>query len=625
MAALSLHNAIFSPTTHDGPSLSPSASNSENSHHDRARSASTPTLTPSAGEYAHPTEPLLRAETGEALAYLELLSRQPKHPDAPPEAWDKALSLQGDPASPGDRKVFWESAARRRLRRFRWIKLALEAIVAIWAVYSAVRYFMAFSHYWGTVPRALTAAMGACATVSAALIMLNMSLCVAMPSLLVPTVSWKGLLRLENVAAYAGSLLFAIPTIVNLALVNVWHNSPDIDVSLSFRCHLDVDILWAVGGSCEPPTWETYLGLAVMRLVLSFAIVVSLTLVFWNFIDEHFVYKYQTIRRPALTLSNLKGQPNAAHMTQSTVSTPFTDLPTPRRRDRRSHGSHGKTASSAKSATDRGPSHRHSATSLSTGENSPSEEDSDEVVTPRASHNDTDQELRVFAERFRTLMAEISEEADDAVAYARPDSALGYNNEMHADEHSPTDSEFLHGRNGEFDPYVYDASYQPHPLQGGTPFIGRDEFGRPYPPDGLVRVLNGYVRRMPTIESLGSRECGWSRPATRTTMFSMQTGGSEGGRSRANSLNALAMTPTSEAGGGLEAALAEDGRQSRGTESSASRADSMGRASGRTGGTHPSASSRSTNSFYSATGEELVSSPTSTETHMPPPRTPPES
>ena len=129
--------------------------------------------------------------------------------------------------------------------------------------------------------------MGACATVSAALVMLNMSLCVAMPSLLVPTVSWKGLLRLENVAAYAGSLLFAIPTIVNLALVNVWRNSPDIDVSLSFRCHLDVDILWAVGGSCEPPTWETYLGFAVMRLVLSFAIVVSLTLVFWNFIDEH--------------------------------------------------------------------------------------------------------------------------------------------------------------------------------------------------------------------------------------------------------------------------------------------------------------------------------------------------
>ncbi|KAL1742059.1 hypothetical protein HDZ31DRAFT_21908, partial [Schizophyllum fasciatum] len=497
MAALSLHNAIFAPATSDGPSLSPSASNSEHSH-DRARSASTPTLTPSAGENAHPTEPLLRAETGEALAYLELLSRQPKHPDAPPDAWGKALSLQGDPASPGERKVFWERAARRRLRRFRWIKLALEAIVAVWTVYTVVRYFMAFSHYEGTAPRALTAAMGACATVGAAFMMLNMSLCVAMPSQLVPTVSWNGLLRLESVAAYAGSVLCTVPTIVNLVLVNLWHLSPDVDVSLSFRCHLDVDVLWAVGGSCEPPRWEVYLGLAVMRLVLTLVIAA---------VYLRIIYKFQTLRRPTLTLSNLNSQPATAQMTQTSVTTPFTDLPTSRRRDRRSHG---RTTSSTKTPSERSPTYRHSGTSLSTGENSPSEEDSDEVVTPRASHTDTDQELRVFAERFRTLMAEISEEADDGVAYARPDTALGYATDLNTGEHSPTDSEFLHGRHGEFDPYVFDATYQPHPLAPGAPFIGRDEFGRPYPPDGVVRVLNGYVRRMPTIESLGSRECGWS-------------------------------------------------------------------------------------------------------------------
>jgi hypothetical protein len=75
------------------------------------------------------------------------------------------------------------------------------------------------------------------------------------------------------------------------------------------------------------------------------------------------------------------------------------------------------------------------------------------------------------------------------------------------------------------------------------PNIGYDEFGRPYPPEFDIQVLSGFVRRMPTIESAGSREAssmmssdryssdrdtlgtgysaGSSRPATRNTLLSV--------------------------------------------------------------------------------------------------------
>ena len=46
------------------------------------------------------------------------------------------------------------------------------------------------------------------------------------------------------------------------------------------------------------------------------------------------------------------------------------------------------------------------------------------------------------------------------------------------------------------------------------PALGYNEFGLPYPPDQNVRVLNGYIRRMPTIESMGSGEVGSSMGAS---------------------------------------------------------------------------------------------------------------
>lgn len=67
------------------------------------------------------------------------------------------------------------------------------------------------------------------------------------------------------------------------------------------------------------------------------------------------------------------------------------------------------------------------------------------------------------------------------------------------------------------------------------PTLGYNEFGLPYPPDEDMRILNGFIRRMPTIESMGSGEITTSitgsnrpggsmytssRPPTRNTLLS---------------------------------------------------------------------------------------------------------
>src|SRR5260370_30096462 len=36
--------------------------------------------------------------------------------------------------------------------------------------------------------------------------------------------------------------------------------------------------------------------------------------------------------------------------------------------------------------------------------------------------------------------------------------------------------------------------------------LGYNEFGVPYPPEENIRILGGFIRRMPTIESMGSDE-----------------------------------------------------------------------------------------------------------------------
>lgn len=154
----------------------------------------------------------------------------------------------------------------------------------------------------------------------------------------------------------------------------------------------------------------------------------------------------------------------------------------------------------------------------------------DEHTTPPASAPRTidDHELNVFVDRFRALINQITQETDDAVEIARRDPH----------QH--------HASHGSGSSYAFSSDEEEEE--------GReDEFGRQreYVYDEHVRVLGNYIRRMPTIESMGSREnrslrsaasrsvLNNSRPPTRA--MSPEWSESEGGRSRSGSLGARSV------------------------------------------------------------------------------------
>lgn len=127
-----------------------------------------------------------------------------------------------------------------------------------------------------------------------------------------------------------------------------------------------------------------------------------------------------------------------------------------------------------------------------------------------------------FVERFRHLVNQIARETDDAVDFARSEDGSSAHN-LDAISLVPVIPDAIEGYN--------------FPM---STTVGYNEFGQPYPPEEQILVMNGIIRRMPTIESMGSREMGTSigsassvreramgsRPPTRnTTLLSNYTGG----------------------------------------------------------------------------------------------------
>ena len=150
------------------------------------------------------------------------------------------------------------------------------------------------------------------------------------------------------------------------------------------------------------------------------------------------------------------------------------------------------------------------------------------------------------------------------------------------------------------------------------PSVGYNEFGQPYLPEEPLPILNGYIRRMPTIESIGSREIGsigstvsinkepritgsarstltFDRPPTRPLSFSEAT--NSGTSSRPNSFGLRAELLAS-LGGATELGELLDNKGRREEEDRQNQSNDM---------THldisnnPSAS-RSTMSYYTASG-----------------------
>ena len=94
--------------------------------------------------------------------------------------------------------------------------------------------------------------------------------------------------------------------------------------------------------------------------------------------------------------------------------------------------------------------------------------------------------LQGFVEQFHALVDQVSRELEEA-------RILAYNSETN--RKSP--SSLLH-----------------HSLNMHTPYMTIDGFGREVPSEEPIAILGGIVKRMPTIESAGSRELASLRSAT---------------------------------------------------------------------------------------------------------------
>ncbi|KAJ4484125.1 hypothetical protein C8J55DRAFT_559254 [Lentinula edodes] len=517
MAALYLHNAIFTQE--------PSDSNSQRSFA-HSRTISSTTLRTTTTDYSHPTEPLLQSTNSGSLAYQDLLSRQPGYQDEESEQWTAELSPDNLPPTYKEGQDYREHSVRRRLRILKRSRLVLKAVLALWAVYNTVRYFIAYTIYDSLQGQTTAIVLGTSTAVCFAFLICAAAVSAFQPHLIRAHIPIHSLLVMRAVFRYLAAFFLVSPAIVNLALTVVWRSSSVSELIPELRCRLDVDVVWSINiGICNRTTPAGWLGLSIFRLIFTLIVVILFLSV---------SSAYDGTRRPSQSSQRRKRQRRRVRSDQSLHKSPpisaSSEVPlNPAQPSRQSPHSPAVSYSEGYNRT----AFRSSGTS-SIFNSSSSEDDEisdstrfDPVHTqPRSTLSSTstpstqnDRELNNFAERFRALVSQISHEADEALRFAQSDDT------------------------GELEPAL---------LPGNTytdlPRHAYDEFaGGEYPPDDHVRILNGFVRRMPTIESLGSRELtslassrdqlhSLSRPPTRSvTEFT----GSEP-PSRANSLSLTA-------------------------------------------------------------------------------------
>lgn len=369
-------------------------------------------------------------------------------------------------------------------------------------MYTTVRYFIAFTRYNSADGQATSLALGISTGVSFALLMCAHVLTIFQPYLLRHRVLLRTLL-FTRTGFDAFSLFFLLtPAVYNFVMTFIWRNSTSPDLNFRHRCHLDIDVVWSVSkAQCNHRVWGSWLALSIVRLVVTLLIIVSSSPIS--------CFHAQVVQITHCMISYRIGRPTPAphryhyrhrsQMSESQSSIPpsfAVYLPSYGSPDRLQHHSSDSTlsshANSKHSSSQRSPRALRPHASMSTLH---SEQDTalEVEVHEHDAHLPEDQELNSFADRFRTLVSQITRETETGIQLARPDSV--------SDD-----------KNSNF--------YMP-PI---PPALGYDEFGRPYPPEEQVSFLNGYIRRMPTIESMGSREAGSTTTSKGMTTSRRSTG-----------------------------------------------------------------------------------------------------
>ncbi|KAI3604149.1 hypothetical protein WG66_010122 [Moniliophthora roreri] len=462
------------------------------------------------------------------------------------------LSLRDDATSAQEKQRFWEESGWRRLRAWKAVKFLLEIVLGAWAIYNTVRYFIAYSIYSSREGQAVALALGSVSAVCFASIMCEAALAASQPELIAAQLPSQTSLLLRTIILSLGSFFLLASSVVNLALTIVWRHSALRELDIDSRCRLDVDVVWSISSStsmCSGANWTAWLSLAVFRIAFTFVLSLSL-LITASQCQPIRRSSYYTSYRPhyrrrgsgrasstlvdGATLRSVITPPECR--SSSTLTSQSTVIPPLRRSSHSTVGSKKASQYNSNTNIDRHsmPTRTSSTVdrSLSVASHQTANQDNQDMCeddrqpfTPQdplarldpaliqrgladaiylspssfnASSTRGDHDLNQFIDQFRVLVNQIARETEEAVEYAHPDTYV-----REVDSDSDTDESDLGSpRSLEFHNPDFPFGFPQIPPRT----LGYDEFGQPYPPDEPVRILNGYIRRMPTIESLGSRE-----------------------------------------------------------------------------------------------------------------------
>ncbi|KAI0292989.1 hypothetical protein B0F90DRAFT_1822484 [Multifurca ochricompacta] len=473
---------------------SPSPSGTRVTHSRRMSSLSMTTFTTTSQSH-HQSEPLLRN-----VDYQGTITREPLRPVVSAEEVG-----------------YSEMGLQQRARRFRLLEGILLSIIGSWASYTTVRYFVAFAVYSNNTRRSVALSLGISSLLSL-LLATALALSLVFPYYTNHDRSGSRSLRKSicPISRFLTSFFLFAPAAVNLALVFAWKDTSST-LSLSGRCHWDLDVVWmGVGRQCtaHAPAWGVWLAAAISRLALTVTVLIVYHFASTRNRASQCLPRYRpgdlrrtgTVEITQIVQSDAPSRPSpvlrpffqkseTSNVTQPSLSSgrmaaipEFNDL----RHQIRHYYEHeyaglDSTDSSTLSEDDSNPrsaessntpsrSLRRKANSrdLHAGESSPGRE---ALVS-----NVREGELEGFADRFRSIVDRVSRELEDA-------------------------------RNLESDPQPRTPPLH-HVLDTHTPYMSIDEFGREVPSEEPIPMLGGIIKRMPTIESVGSREFASLRSTT---------------------------------------------------------------------------------------------------------------
>ncbi|KAH9964835.1 hypothetical protein BC827DRAFT_891147 [Russula dissimulans] len=490
----------------------PPSSASRMAHSRQMSSLSMATFTTTSQSHHQPSEPLLRSTEG----HQEMLSPPPLHP-----------------ATSSQERGYWERAHLRRVRRWRLFWGILLSVMGSWASYTAVRYFIAYSVYQDRTRRSVALSLGICSLLSL-IFVVALALSFVLPYQVSRRRRFLG--KFSYPLQFLVSFFLFAPTVVNLVLVIVWRHARS-SLSLRGRCHWNLDVVWVgVGGQCgtHAPAFGVWLTAAIVRLALTVVVLVVYHITSRTYCALRWPPSYcpDDVRRmdsveisqmmhgftpprpsPVIHSFTHKGGGFSSIPQRSLSSSRMAVIPEYNTRNREGEDIGSDSAESStlseegsssklgsRTTTHRSLRHTSSLRDAHTGEGS----SRCAAIPSDAEEGD----LRGFADHFRALVDRVSRELEDS-----------RNLESNTEPPMPP----LH-----------------HVLDTHTPYMTIDEFGREVATEEPIAILGGVIKRMPTIESMGSRELA----SLRSTTLVSGTPGRIGSPSVATSSSTSSRPPT---------------------------------------------------------------------------------